>query len=412
MLTLDDCTMPEPTEIKKGKTISVKVLPASGGDCLLVEVGDLLILLDGGYVNTYNDYLEKELKNKTELGIDLLIVTHIDKDHISGINKLLSLNRKSQIIPIRNIWHNAYRHLQDLTLDVSRYVMLSGKSISDLPRLSYAAEEHSGEKNISAQQGSTLAAMILEGKYPWNAAFGGGAVSMDNQKVIRLNDQVCLLLLSPDNEKLLNLKKYWYKELYKKGYMLQAKDSKFYDDAFEFLVALEKPQKKITKKNASSGVNIETLASENFPEDTEEPNGSSVAFILQHDHFRGLFLGDAHPDIIVKNVIGHFPKETLPIQFDLIKVAHHGSVFNTSHALLKIIDSERYIFSTNGSGYGHPDIETLARIIIRPAPFKRTLFFNYPVDAALALDVQELKTKYNYEVVISDGQTPIEPYSR
>ena len=45
----------------------------------------------------------------------MLIVTHIDNDHIGGIIELLKENGSdmdSKIIRIRNIWHNSYRHLQ------------------------------------------------------------------------------------------------------------------------------------------------------------------------------------------------------------------------------------------------------------------------------------------------------------
>ena len=45
----------------------------------------------------------------------MLVVTHIDNDHIGGIIELLKENGSNEnphIIEIRNIWHNSYRHLQ------------------------------------------------------------------------------------------------------------------------------------------------------------------------------------------------------------------------------------------------------------------------------------------------------------
>lgn len=55
-----------------------------------------------------------QLKNEGG-AIDLLIVTHIDNDHIGGVIELLKengSNKDSKIIEIKNIWHNSYRHLQ------------------------------------------------------------------------------------------------------------------------------------------------------------------------------------------------------------------------------------------------------------------------------------------------------------
>ena len=78
---------------------------------------DIHILIDGGTANTYRTYLRERLIQLRNDGkaIDLLVVTHIDNDHIGGIIELLKENGSNEnphIIEIRNIWHNSYRHLQ------------------------------------------------------------------------------------------------------------------------------------------------------------------------------------------------------------------------------------------------------------------------------------------------------------
>src|SRR5271166_3132648 len=68
------------------------MLPAGHGDCLWIEYGDPTrrILVDGGPYYSY-----KHLRNRIEqldVGdrhFELLIVTHIDADHIEGILRLL-----------------------------------------------------------------------------------------------------------------------------------------------------------------------------------------------------------------------------------------------------------------------------------------------------------------------------------
>lgn len=102
----------------KKSEIEIEVLPANEGDCILItiEKEDIHILIDGGTAETYRNYLKTrliQLKNEGKV-IDLLIVTHIDNDHIGGIIELFKENGSdmdSKIIRIRNIWHNSYRHL-------------------------------------------------------------------------------------------------------------------------------------------------------------------------------------------------------------------------------------------------------------------------------------------------------------
>jgi glyoxylase-like metal-dependent hydrolase (beta-lactamase superfamily II) len=115
--------------------IRIKVFPALNGDSILLDLSNYLFLIDGGYVNTFNEYLCYELKRKSEEGkrISHLIVTHIDGDHISGIIRLLEKNTNSEIINIENIWHNSYRHIKDLSVD---NILTNSNGKTDLTALS------------------------------------------------------------------------------------------------------------------------------------------------------------------------------------------------------------------------------------------------------------------------------------
>lgn len=64
-----------------------------------------------------------------------------------------------------------------------------------------------------------------------------------------------------------------------------------------------------------------------------------------------------------------------PLSVDYVKLSHHGSQHNTSPEFLKLIECQNYIISTNGSGHGHPDKRTLARIADRHP--HSTIWFNY-----------------------------------
>lgn len=74
--------------------IKIKLIPAGYGMSILVSVGGvhtINILIDGGTSNSYSNGLKKEVDNIIAFNekINLVVCTHIDHDHISGLTKLL-----------------------------------------------------------------------------------------------------------------------------------------------------------------------------------------------------------------------------------------------------------------------------------------------------------------------------------
>lgn len=98
--------------------ITVKLYRANAGDAFLLSFGNeqnVNIMVDMGYVSTYNSYIERDLLNlnKENRCLDLLIITHIDRDHIRGALAFFKKNGLiSNIIKVNEVWHNSYRHLQ------------------------------------------------------------------------------------------------------------------------------------------------------------------------------------------------------------------------------------------------------------------------------------------------------------
>lgn len=92
----------------------IHFLPAKSGDCFVIEFDNKdCILIDCGYASTYKDELKPLLLKLHAKGcrLVLLIVTHIDQDHISGAIRLLEENGNQdtpQIIKIENIWFNGF----------------------------------------------------------------------------------------------------------------------------------------------------------------------------------------------------------------------------------------------------------------------------------------------------------------
>ncbi len=83
----------------------IEMLPAAHGDCLWIEYGSgreiHRILIDGGPAHAYPALRERILHLPAdERHFDLLVITHIDADHIEGIIRLL-LDAEAPRLPLR-----------------------------------------------------------------------------------------------------------------------------------------------------------------------------------------------------------------------------------------------------------------------------------------------------------------------
>jgi hypothetical protein len=85
-----------------------------------------------------------------------------------------------------------------------------------------------------------------------------------------------------------------------------------------------------------------------------------------------------------------------------VKIAHHGSKKNTSVALLKLIDCPRWLISTNGDHFNHPDKECVARIIKYGKPAE--LWFNYRNDHTAPWLAATTQAKYRYRACTREDQ--------
>ncbi|HFR4217626.1 TPA: AVAST type 1 anti-phage system MBL fold metallo-hydrolase Avs1a [Bacillus cereus] len=399
-------------------SIKVEMFPALQGDCFLISFNDekkTHILIDGGFEETYHQFLKNRLIEIAEKGeeIALLVVTHIDADHIEGIIELFKENQtseESQVIKIKEVWHNSFRHLQlkkqenvqinSVEKNILNGIVAGGKTIREV-------QEIKQSKDISAKQGSTLAALLYHGEYNWNNCFNQRAINCDTYNQINLTSNIRLRILSPNSDKLKKLGKYWMKELEKKKYDFTITDDRLFDDAFEFFMLNQQelfdiiPNKDVSDSKVE--LDFEELLKKRMVNDYAAPNGSSISFIIEYKDKKLLFLGDSHSSLIydeLKKLVNDLNYDT---KFDVIKVSHHGSHKNNHLKLLELIDAPQYLISTNGEDYNHPDLETIARIVCRKRNKECKLVFNYNTKNTSLIDNHKLKEKYKYEVQIPSG---------
>ena len=91
--------------------ISIEVLPAAHGDAIWIEYGSgpevHRVLIDGGPANTYELGLRRRIleQERDDCKLDLMVVTHIDADHIDGA--LIMLQELARLkVHIQELWFN------------------------------------------------------------------------------------------------------------------------------------------------------------------------------------------------------------------------------------------------------------------------------------------------------------------
>lgn len=317
----------------------IKVLKAFNGDSILVSYihdGETKnILIDTGTPATYysEDTGDGELKeiiqnikNRNQK-IDLLIITHWDNDHIGGVLKWFEDDLETAKLLIKKIWFNSgtliNKYFNDDRATEDSNIINSG---------SYSP-------NTSIRQGINFEKYILENNFS-NTEIIKSLVTIPN-----LLEGSKFIILSPTNFNLEKLLCEW-------------KDS---------------PYNPNTSAPTDYNKSFQELLLNKFKEDKRIHNGSSIAFILEVENKRLLFLGDAHPSVVVGSLIRLEQKKQ---KIDYVKVSHHASKANTSDELLDLIDCENYIISSDGKFHGLPNKETIVRIINKN-DFSN-IFFNYP----------------------------------
>ena len=354
-------------------TLKVELLPAKEGDSIWITYGDPSkhILIDGGRSSTADTLKEK--LSQTDNPMELVVVTHVDRDHIEGLLKILQDNRSN--IACKDFWFNSYEHLNNTQLIIE------------------ANYENAPPEIMGPRQGEELSDAIVLRGLPWNKIVLGKPIECPTKgpgDKIKLSDDLSLQLISPDRDKLEALIPKWKKEC-RRANILPG------------FVPLEHPDTEVM-----GPISIDNLAEEPFEDDESLANGTSIAFLLEHDNKRILFAGDAHVDKLIAALdpLANGGK----VKLNAFKVPHHGSRHNISKELLALIDCDNYLMSTNGSYFNHPDPVAISRII-KYGGDNVNLWFNYKSPETLLWDTDSWKQDNGYHTHYppdTDGVLPLE----
>ena len=358
---------------------SLDVLRARKGDCLLLHYGTAsdphVVIIDGGPRQVYGPHLKprieqirqaRGLKKNQPLTVDLLMVSHVDDDHIQGLLDLTrelitaEMDGKPPWLQVLSFWHNSFENIigstpTELTATFTSSRFGAAATHGDLPEdLTLECDDPSFDEETirstlkvlaSIEQGARLRADADRLEFPLNPEFDGQLIMAKKKNDrVDMGDDLHFTVIGPmlPELKVLHVKhQEWLKDLKKKGISPE-----------EALAAYV---------------------------DKSVPNLSSIVLLAEAGDKRILLTGDARGDKILKGLefVG-LVKKGGTLHVDVLKVPHHGSANNLDDDFFQRITADHYVFSGNGE-HGNPEREALEMLDDARGDADYEIHLTYPV---------------------------------
>ena len=322
---------------------TLEALQAHDGDCLLLHYGsDLdrkLILIDGGPTGIYKSVLKtrlEQLRGKGTLHLRLIMVSHIDLDHITGILDLLKNlyelqnSGKSQPYRTQSLWHNSFEKLAGMKKAMSENgvvaAAVNGSSINfagldDRVKAVVASVRQGNDvRNYAVRLGTKLNAET-NGELLCAPETGRKTISIDPDAGLTFT------ILGPREAELRDLENEWEK----------------------------------SKTKAETKATPETIAADYL--NRTVPNLSSIIVLAElrtgkSTRKQMLLTGDAGGDFILKGLESSGLLRKGKIHVDLLKVQHHGSEHSSTQDFFEKVTADYYVISGDGK-HGNPSLKVL-----------------------------------------------------
>ena len=296
-----------------------------------------LIVIDGGPGGVFAGSLKprldeiKTLRSPTDpLPIRLVMVSHIDDDHINGIlqmvKKLADLREQNKPLPydIATLWHNSFDDLLGNEAD---------EMVASLKTAVNAASSSNFSANLPVQRETALVlASVNQGRQLRDAAVSLGVGINDGFKkmvmvpageksrVFDAGDGLKLTVIGPDEERVKALQVEWDKQIKKSGV---AKVAEFADQSVF--------------------------------------NLSSLTVLATFKKKKMLLTGDARGDFVLAGLKRAKLLKSGKIHVDLLKIPHHGSDNNVDTDFFRAVTADNYVVSGDGE-HGNPEVSTFQMI--------------------------------------------------
>lgn len=336
---------------------SLEALAAGQGDCLLLHYGDSktrkLALIDGGPTGVYKkslrprlEQLLSELAAAGRLELDLIMISHLDGDHIRGVldltDELIEKRQTGAIaVDATSIWLNTFK-------DVgagARASSVNGEVQAAIASLSGESGKWRGDAEAvvaSVPQGQRLRDNVKVLSWTQNPGFDGPVMApAKGGRKVNLGP-LALHVVAPLQSQITQLEKRWEKETAK----LASADKKVVAKAAEYL-------------------------------DQSVFNLSSIVCLAELGGKRILLTGDARGDQILDGLrAADLLKEGGTLELDILKLPHHGSDRNVAPDFFEALPARHYVVSGDGTD-DNPEVETLEMISAARASDDFTIHLTY-----------------------------------
>ena len=348
---------------------TLEALQAAHGDSLILHYGPVakprFIVIDGGPRGIFKASLGPRLKaiqaarGGGVLEIRMLMVSHIDDDHITGVldltKTLRELHDSGEPLPydILTLWHNSFDDI-------------AGKINASVGADLFAVAKP------KTPEGAAIVASVAQGRQlrldadalglNMNTGFDDMLLFKKASPSLNIGSDLRFTVLGPRQAELDALNKKWDKEV---------------------KALLAKKKKKKTGQGGGSelsAADLMALAAEFV--DTSIHNLSSVVVLAEFDGKRMLLTGDARGDFILESLREAGLLKNGKVSVDVFKVPHHGSVRNAAAELFATVVADHYVFSANGRD-GNPDPPTFDLIFKARPKGKYHLWLTNNVAAAV-----------------------------
>lgn len=392
----------------------IKTFESGAGDCIFLVMKDDMdnscfhIMMD---CNVLTDEIKAYIRDELYKRIDVLIVTHIDSDHANGITKLIR-NPDFADMQIGMILFNGFQPQTEQPLTLPQKTVEKLQTVAEL--LPPTVDEAFQKTN-----GMDAACLITElNKHPqWKAIWRQTPILAGETMPLGNNEKWGRLrVLSPTQDAMDNLL-HDVKLEYSKRLSSAPPNEDFLDQDkyYELMLRLAELRKRpsFARKTNAEAITKEKL-NKSAKIDAEEngvtnANKASLAFCWEggEEVKRILLMGDAVSSQVVNELNGI---ENGRIWFEAVKVSHHGSKHNSSIELNTKVDSAHYFF-TGGKDNEGPDIETVAKIAMKPLADgveQRVIHYNHEKGINLWKELNKEKTIQllnNYHILLNTDNT-------
>ncbi len=356
---------------------SLEALDANHGDCLFLHFGTWenpkLIIIDGGPQfkhPVFDSVVEPRLHEMASLldvnlplKVELLMISHIDDDHVGGVLKLLDRANtgSNQLVDVTAFWHNSFDDFLD-TDDLDALASLGNAAAS----ATAAFDPWTIGVAASVKQGRTARLKAQAKGIVANAGTAAGFVSAGDEFQI---GSLKLKILGPARTELESLQ------------------GKF--DA-------ENP-------NAASFTADERLFALASFTDSSIANLASIVVHVEQNGKTMLLTGDARGDKILLGLVDAGMLTNGKIKVDILKVPHHGSDRNVSTDFFRKVEAKHYIFSADGEN-DNPDTATLEMLTSARTNRSYTMWFTHRLQRVVNFLDQDSSThSRNYDVEFRDS---------